>query len=232
VTATGARERRPAHLRQLGLALALASLALPGMLPGSRGEPDPIAFLVWLAFVAPAAGALAGTLGLAPWPHAAAVPGTWMLLLVAVDALGARDLATPVWAALAATGLFALGFALGRLAPAHLRWRAPAAVLALAVVTTLAPFAGALLRAPWPPASSATLLDLSPATLLAECGGVDWLRHPAVYDAAGSSEIDPRSRSPYRPALAGQLAFVLGCAFAAAAETFVRSRSARSAAAA
>jgi hypothetical protein len=217
------------HLRQLGLALGLACVALPGALPGSRGEPDPVAFLVWLAFVAPAVGAVAGAIRLAPWPHAAAVPGAWMLLLVAVDALGTRDLSTPVWAALAATGLFALGFAIGRLAPDGLRWRAPAAVLALAATAVLAPVAGGLLRAPWPAAASATLLDLSPATLLSECAGVDWLRHPAVYDAAGSFDIDPRSRSPYPPALAGQLAFVLGCAFAAAAEAFARSRSGRTA---
>jgi len=219
-------------VRELGLALAVAALALPGALPGSRGEPDAVAFLVWLAFVAPAAGAVAGALRLAPWPHAAAVPGAWMLLLVTVDAWGTRDLATPIWAALAATGLFAAGFAVGRFAPDRLRWRAPAAVLVVAALAVLAPVAGALLRAPWPAEAGARLLDLSPATLVAESAGVDWLRHPAVYDAAGSFDIDPRSRSPYPPALAGGIAFVLGCALAAAAEAFARSRSGRSATAA
>ncbi len=217
------------HLRQLGLALAVAAVALPGALPGSRGEPDAVAFLVWLALVAPAAGAVAGAIRLAIWPHAAVVPGAWMLMFVAVDALGARDLATPIWAALAVMGLFAAGFAVGRLVPISLRWRAPAAVLAVTVAAVLAPVAGAVLRAPWPAEASARLLDLSPATLLAESAGVDWLRHPAVYDAAGAVDIDPRSRSPYAPALAGGIAFVLGCTFAAAAEAFARFRSGRSA---
>ena len=102
------------HARHLLVALALAAAALPGALPGSRGDPDPVAFLTWLAFVAAPVGALAGGMRLPAWPNAAAVPGAWMVGLVAVDALAPRDLETPLWAALAASGLFALGFALGR----------------------------------------------------------------------------------------------------------------------
>jgi hypothetical protein len=72
---------------------------------------------VWLAFVARRRGAVAGAIRLAPWPHAAAVPGAWMLLLVASTRSARATSLTPVWAALAASGLFALGFAIGRLAP-------------------------------------------------------------------------------------------------------------------
>jgi hypothetical protein len=49
---------------------------------------------------------------------------------------------------------------------------------------------------------------------LAECAGVDWLRHPAVYDAAGVADLDPRWRAPYRPALAAGIALVVGCVLA------------------
>jgi hypothetical protein len=208
--------------RALLTALAIASLALVGALPGSRGEPDACALLAWLALTGPAAGALAGGLRLAPWPHAAAVPGAWAMLLVCADAAGARDLPSPAWALLAAAGLFALGFAAGRALPAHARWRAAAAALGVAALLTLLPLAGGLLAAPWPPRLAAALLDLSPLTLLAECAGLDWLRHPAVYAPAGSVDIDPGLRAPYAPALASATAFVVGCAAVAAAELGAR----------
>lgn len=212
------------HARHLLLALGLAAVALPGALAGSRGAHDPVAFLTWLAFVAAPVGALAGGLRLPAWPHAAAIPGVWMLLLVAVDGLAPRDLETPAWAALAATGLFALGFALGRALRRERCASASAALLGLCAVLVLAPVSGGFLRAPWPGGASALLLDASPATLLAECAGVDWLRHPAIYDAAGSADIDPRTRSPYRPPLAAGIVLVLGCTLALFAERSARAR--------
>lgn len=210
--------------RHLAAALGLALLALPGALPGSRGAPDPVALLVWLAFLAPAVGVLAGGRRLSFWPLAASIPGAWMLLLVAVDALAPRDLDTPVWAAFAASGLFALGFALGRAIRPERCVPASAAVLGAAALLVLAPVAGGYLRAPWPGGASALLLDASPATLLAECAGVDWLRHPAIYDAAGSADIDPRSRSPYSGPLAAGIVLVLGCTLALIAERSARAR--------
>lgn len=216
----------PEHARQLLAALGLAAVALPGALPGSAGAPDPVAFLTWLALVAPAVGALAGRRRLSAWPHAAAIPGAWMLLLVAVDALGPRDLDTPLWAALAASGLYALGFALGRAVRPERGASASAALLAVSAALVLAPVAGAWLRAPWPGDATAVLLDASPATLLAECAGVDWLRHPAIYDAAGTADIDPRTRSPYPAPLAGGIVLVLGCALAFGVERFARGREA------
>lgn len=212
------------HARHLLVALGLAAVALPGALAGSRGEPDPVAFLTWLAFVAAPAGALAGGLRVPAWPHAAAIPGVWMLVLVGVDGLAPRDLETPAWAALAATGLFALGYAVGRALRRERTASVAASLLALCAVLVLAPVSGGFLRAPWPGGASAVLLDASPATLLAECAGVDWLRHPAIYDAAGTADIDPRTRSPYRPPLAAGIVLVLGCTLALFAERSARAR--------
>lgn len=217
----------PRHARHLLTALGLAAIALPGALPGARGTPDPIAFLTWLAFVAPAVGALAGAVRLPAWPHAAAIPGVWMLVLVGVDVLAPRDLSTPIWAAAAVAGLFAIGHAIGRFARRENGAASAAALLAISALLVLLPVAGAILRAPWPGTASARLIDWSPMTLLAECSGIDWLRHPAVYDAAGTSDIDPRTRSPYPPALAGGIVLVLGCASAFLAERFARARERR-----
>jgi hypothetical protein len=76
-----------------------------------------------------------------------------------------------------------------------------------------------------PPPVEARLLDLSPATLVEECAGIDWTRNPVIYDAAGSADIDPSLRLPLpRPAcrpdrLCG------GCLLAAAGEGIARARS-------
>jgi len=199
-----------AHARDFAGALILASLALPGALPGSRGAPDPIAFFTWIAFTAAAIGALAGGRRLPLWPHAAAIPSVWMFVVVSVDALGPRDLPTPLWASIAASGLFAFGYAVGRITRFEQRFAVAGWMLALAVVLVLMPVSGGILRAAWPGTATEVLLDASPATLLAECAGIDWLRHPAVYDAAGTADLDPSSRSPYSPALAASLVAVLG----------------------
>jgi hypothetical protein len=210
---------------------ALAAIALPGALPGSRGGPDAIAFLTWLAFLAPAVGSLAGSLRIPAWPRAVVIPAGWMLVLVMVDASGPRGLPSPIWAALAVGGLFAIGFALGRVLRSDRALAAAAGWLALSSLLVFAPAAGAVLRAPWPADASAVLLDASPATLLAECAGIDWLRHPAVYDAAGTADIDPRARSPYSPPLAAGIVLVLGCALAYVAERSARAKERHSAAA-
>jgi len=81
---------------------------------------------------------------------------------------------------------------------------------------------GGLGRAPWPPQVAARALDLSPATLVAECAGLDWLRRPAIYNPAGADSIGPTERAPYEPALAGGLALVLGCALWGAAASAAR----------
>lgn len=211
-----------AHARHLAVALVLACVALPGALPGSRGAPDPIAFFTWLAFVAAAIGALAGAARLPFWPHAVAIPGVWMFVVVIVDALAPRDLPTPLWASIAASGLFAFGYAVGRLAHFEQRFAVAGWMLGLSVVFVMLPVAGGYLRAAWPGTATEFLLDASPATLLAECAGIDWLRHPAIYDAAGTADLDPASRGAYRPALAATIVAVLGSLAALLAVRFDR----------
>jgi hypothetical protein len=195
-------------------AAGLAALALPGALPGARGVPDPVALLVWLACVAAPIGALAGGRRTIAFPHAAAIPGAWMILLALVDASAPRDLATPLPAGAAVAGLFLFGFAAGRAFAFERALSIAGALLGLGALLVLLPLAGGWLAAPWPGPWSAILLDLSPATLLVECAGVDWLRHPAVYDAAGTADLDPARRGPFAPALAGGIALVLGCVLA------------------
>ncbi|MHC4378314.1 MAG: hypothetical protein ACYS26_17060, partial [Planctomycetota bacterium] len=75
--------------------------------------------------------------------------------------------------------------------------------------------AGAVGPAGWAqgtPERAALLLDLSPASWAFEVAGVDWMRHPAVYDPAGTDWFSG-SRAPWSSGLAGPLALVLGCAF-------------------
>ena len=51
--------------------------------------------------------------------------------------------------------------------------------------------------------------------------------NPAVYDPAGSVDVDPSLRSAFRPALASSIAFVVGCALALAATGWARRRERR-----
>ena len=70
----------------------------------------------------------------------------------------------------------------------------------------------------------ALLLDLAPATLLVECAGVDWLRHPVIYASTASADIDPSLRSAWRASLAGPVFFLVGCALAVLGELVARAR--------
>jgi hypothetical protein len=188
-----------------------------GALPGSRGRPDPIAFLAWLSMCALPAGVIAGATSAPLWPIGPAVPAAWMAIFGLVAASSTRVLPTPTWSALAWTGLFALGFALGRAQPGR-RWRnAALALLACALLDALA-ISGSWLSSPFAPAISARALDLAPATLLAECAGIDWMRHPAIYEPAGAIDIDPSLRVAWRGALAGPIILLVGCAAALAVE--------------
>jgi hypothetical protein len=203
---------RRRSVRQLSLALAFGALALPGMIaverPGVAAEPDPLALLVWLALVAPAAGCAAAAAGVAGWSYTAAVPGLWSIVLVIVDGRSERDLPTPLWGACALGGAFLLGHAAGTWCRA--RSLAAAAVLALgALALACAPFAAGRIGSPWPPGIASGLLDLSPATLAAECAGVDWMRTPVIYDAVATDRFE---RSAWSGALAGPAALLLGCA--------------------
>lgn len=197
--------------RDLGAAFALAALGSLGALPATPAGPDPVATLAWIALAAAPIGVGAGAIGLRAWPLAPVIPALWMVVLTMVDATSPRDLPTPGWAALAWTGLFAVGFAFGRRAPLHAFTLAASSFGACALLAAL-PSGFWVLEKPWPPAYAARLLDLSPVTLLAECAGLDWLRHAAVYESAGTADIDPELRSAYRGVLAGPASFLVGCA--------------------
>ena len=223
----------PSGLRDLSLTLAVAAGGCVGA-AGSAGPADPTALLIWLAIYAPAAGFLLGALGVRPWLFAPAAPGLWMVTLVLLDIAAQRDLPTPLWGALAWTGLFAAGLGLGRRgavargergqvsvparSPARALGGAGALLLLTAALVAL-PGKGGRAREPWPPAAARALLDLSPATLVVESAGVDWMRHRAVYEPVRSDRFQ---RLPYRGALAGPLALVVGCLVALGAGYLVR----------
>ncbi len=210
--------------RDLLLVLAVAAVGALGALPGSAGRPDPLAWLAWIALCSAAAGFYCGAAGVRLGPLALVPPAVWMGVLGLVDGASPRDLPSPGWAALAWTGLFAAGFGIGRAFPDR-RHGGAGALLLLAASLAALPIGAGLLAEPLSPAVVTHLLDASPATLLAECAGVDWMRHPAVYAAAGTADIDPALRVAYRGALAGPIAFVVGCALAAAGEAIARARS-------
>ena len=211
-------------LRDFALPFAVAAVGALGALPGSRSGADPVALLVWLALWSAPAGCLCGAGGVAIGAPALLAPGLWTGLAALVDGFSPRDLPSPAWAALAWTGLFAAGFGLGRLLPRP-GLAGAGALLLLAGSLSALPIATGSLGGPLPPAVAARLLDLAPTTLLAECAGLDWLRHPAIYDAAGTADIDPALRIAFRGPLAGPLAFVVGCALAAAGAGIARARS-------
>ena len=215
--------RTTLSLRDFAVPLSLAAVGALGALPGSRGGPDPVALLAWLALLAAPAGFACGNFGARHWALSAIPPAAWMGLLAIVDGLSARDLPSPTWAALAWTGLYAAGYGAGRLAPRAGFSGVGALFLAGALLAAL-PILPGFLGAPLPPKIAAQLLDLSPATLLAESAGLDWMRHPAIYAPAGAADIDPATRVAYRGALAGPLAFVVGCALAVLGEGIARAR--------
>ena len=215
--------RTPVSLRDFAIPLSLAAVGALGALPGSRSGPDPVALLAWLALWSAPAGFACGSFGARHGALSAIPPAAWMGLVAVVDGLSPRDLPSPAWAALAWTGLYAAGHGASRLAP-----RAGAAgvgaLFLLGALLAALPILPGFLGQPWPPAVAARLLDFSPATLLAECAGLDWMRHPAIYAPAGAADIDPATRVAYRGALAGPLAFVVGCALATLGEGIARAR--------
>ena len=209
--------------RDFVMPFAVAAVGALGAIPGRAGS-DPVALLAWISILAAPAGFLCGSAGVPHLALAALPPGAWMGLAAIVDGLSPRDLPSPAWAALAWSGLYAAGFGLGR-------WRSgtgfggAAALFLLASLMAAIPIVPGTLGSPLPPPVEARLLDLSPATLVEECAGIDWTRNPVIYDAAGSADIDPSLRLPYRGPLAGPIAFVVGCLLAAAGEGIARARS-------
>jgi hypothetical protein len=207
--------RRAGQARALGIVVALAAV---GLLPALLGIDDVLAALAWMAVIAPASGVIAAGAGVGLWPFGIAVPAAWMVGVAWLDAAGDATLPEPVWAALAWTGLYALGSTLGALAPRRAARNGALALLVTALLAALPVMGGAGLLGgrtvgELSPAGAARLFDLSPVTVVIETGGVDWMRHAVVYDAAGTEWFSDR-RAPYRGRLAGPLLLVVGCASA------------------
>ena len=213
-TETGPRSARRALV-------ASAALLLAGLLPVALGRGHPVTLLAWLSIVALPAGWLAGGWNLPLGRTTLAVGGLWYVgLLVSAE----RGVPAPHWAALAWTGLFVAGFGAGCLAPRRALAGAALALLLAALLVSLPGAAGLPEEPVWSPRAAARLLDLSPATLLVESAGVDWMRQPAVYGPAGADAIGPDLRMPWRGELAGPAVLLLGCALALAARYAVARR--------
>lgn len=209
---------------------------LIALVPGL--QPDFAGGLVWFAELAafvPAAGLLVGA-----WAGDGRSPAPGPLhrrpirLLIGIGAAVLLVACTPAGAAWAGlpgrgaasavlSGLFLSGVALAPSGPEPSpRLRAAIGRASLLVLlcwcTDGAAGGWGILRPvpPWSPEVAARLLDLSPMTLLMESAGVDWMRHPAIYEAAGTDRIGPGLRSVFRGPVAGSATLLVGCATLAA----------------
>ena len=201
---SGARELLPGLLPGLFLGLLPGGLALGA----DRMGLGPVPGLVFAGLLAPLVGARLGGVGaLAAGRMALAALGVWICwsFVPRTDALGVLC----AW-----SGLMLLGSGLGSLLRG--RWSLDSSVLGAALfllaafLTVLPGGAGRVDGGAFEPEITAWLLDLSPASLMVESAGIDWLRHPAVYGPAGGDAIGPDLRGPWGP-LAGGVLALLGC---------------------
>lgn len=158
-----------------------------GLLPGTSGWFSAPGLFAWLALWALPSGFLAGSAGLgrlAPLP-----PLAWAALGVILG----RDLPDPAGAVLAVSALHAGGVALAQFLPGRALAGGGAALLAAGLFAAL-PSGGGALGHPWPLPLTALLLDLSPLVWVFESAGVDWMRHPSVYELAGAGDLGPDLR--------------------------------------
>lgn len=201
-------------------------------------QPDLSRGLVWFAQLAafvPAAGLLVGAWAgegrstsprpLHRRPIRLLIGIGASVLLVACTPAGAAWAGLPGRGAASAvlSGLFLSGMALAPSGPEpspRLRaamWRASLLVLLCWCADGAAGGWGILRPVPpWSPEVAARLLDVSPRTLLMESAGVDWMRHPAVYEAVGTDRIGPGLRSVFRGPVAGSATLLVGCVALAA----------------
>lgn len=193
-------------------------LAAPLLVPGR----DPLALLTWLTLLAPGVGACCSK-GAGPGRLGPIVIVGFLAVLcwLALPRPSAQTMGS-TFSALCGLGL--AGAACGALGGPGQRGAGAAPLLLMmgALLVILAPAGGLLREQPWSPGVGAFLLDLSPLTLTAESAGVDWMRHPFVYEAVGSASIGPELRSPWG-GLAGPLCFVVGCILLFTVRVTVRS---------
>jgi hypothetical protein len=208
-------------LRELALALLLGGVGSLGALPLGGRTPELFAALAWIAIAAAPLGALACALGVRLAPYGLVAPAIWMAAIAWLDAAVARDLATPLWGALAWSGLYAFGWALARFATERRAWVAPALACATLALSAL-PEKAHLAREPWPAEVTAWTLDASPLAWVTEsAGAIDWPWQKSHYAALG---IDRFERRAFRGRLAGPVLLVVGCALAWLAAALRRPR--------
>lgn len=183
-----------AHLPALLLVWAPCALIV------LRSSAPAISVWFWCSLVALPAGALVRReVG---W-GLALLPATWIVASLGTSWL-APSLFSRSWAAAAAcSALYALGFSLRTVFGAGklLRgpsWSAAGLLWLLSGLLCALPSGAGRLAHPWPPATTAKLLDLSPQVWVFESAGFDWLRHPAVYERAGAADLGPDMRVPWR----------------------------------
>lgn len=209
--------------RELGVSVALMLVGALGAWPiavaPEAARAHSITLLVWLALVAPATGCACTAARVPLLPFAATIPAAWFALIALVEATSPRAMPTAAWAALAVAGLFCAGAALGRFVE-----RAACGAGALALLAALLIALPGSLGIQWDPATASRLLDLSPATFVCECAGLDWMRHPSVYAPVGTDRFQ---REAWTAELAGPLALVVGCAALLIATRVTRSRRSR-----
>ncbi len=204
-------------------------------MPAPWLEPVAAQGLAWFAHLAaltPAAGVVSGALAgqeggaltAPPFVHRRGVR-----LSLAAAALGGAVACSPAGAAFATLpgrgaalavlgGLFLVGVALspaGLGLAARLRGALGRGALLVMLCWCADGAAGGwgLLRPipPWSPGVTSWLLDLSPTTLLMESSGVDWMRHPAIYEAAGTDRLGPGLRTVFTGPVAGSATLLVGC---------------------
>jgi len=214
------RERTPA--RSLAWTLALVAVGALGAAPidppGPRTGADPLFALVWIALCAPTLGALAARLRLPPWPYGFAVPGAWGVILVMAASTSPRVVPTPLWAAAAWVGLFALGASVAQFSKSA---RTPYAIALASTAASCAAWLPGALGSLWPPSVARILLDLSPVSFVVECAGLDWMRQEFVYSTV---QTDRFERHAWSGALAGPTCLLVGYAAWAAAWFLARHR--------
>ncbi len=213
----------PAVLAPLvGLTILLAVGRWSAARAGAEG-----ALIGWAAAasVAAAVGALVSTAaraasGGSPPGRRAALVTALPLLLLGLAGLGelrgSSGLPRPIAGGAALSGLVALGACLGSTHAAT--GLARAALLAAVSLLLDGAAAGWGLLGPsptWPAGVAAVLLDLSPRAFVLESGGVDWMRHPSIYETVGTDRIGPGMRVGWTGSVAGPCLVVVGCALAA-----------------
>lgn len=208
------------------VALGLFAVGVTGWL-GALAHWEPgadtgLCIWIWLSLWSLPAGALAGSLGGLRWSWAALLLGLAILPIAAGDSGTSGSSWMAPCVALAA--LFLLGNAL-RGKPGVGVWCAAGSLATLVGLLVALPSAGGALSQPWPAEWAALALDLSPMVWVLELGGADWMRHPSVYELAGTADMGPDLRVAHVGSTGPWLLLVLAVALALGREWLISARS-------